>query len=57
MGLNLEAKGETRGQRGGLLSSPREQGYGNRFEGRFQATWEEEECLGNSETAPRRVRV
>lgn len=57
MGLNLEAKGESRGQRGGPLSSQREQGYGNSFEGRFQAAWEEEECLGNCGDCSRRVRV
>lgn len=36
--LNLETKERTKGQRVGPLSSQREQGYGNKFEGRFQAT-------------------
>lgn len=45
--LQLEARGETRGQRVGRLSSEREQGCGCRFEGTIEAAWEEEECLGN----------
>ena len=40
--LHLEARGETRGQRVGCLSSQREQGCGCRFEGTIEAAWEEE---------------
>lgn len=45
--LDLESKGETLGQMVGPLNSQREKEYGNRFEDRFQATYEEKECLGN----------
>lgn len=50
--LDLESKGETLGQMVGPLNSQREKEYGNRFEGRFQATYEEKECLGNCGDSP-----
>lgn len=37
-GTKFRDKGKDQGQRVGPLSSQREQRYGNRFEGRFQAT-------------------